>query len=270
MYLGDMAGGLVTMHFSVVAVFPEMISAIARFGVLGRALNENLIQLDTWNPRDYADTKQRNIDDRPYGGTPGMVMMVHPLQGALQSAKARHQGQFKTIYLSPQGRQLTQPHINRFAQLDGLILLAGRYKGVDERLVDMEIDEEWSLGDYVISGGELAALVLIDAVSRQCPNVLGNEDSASLDSFSTGLLDCPHYTRPRDYEGREVPQVLQAGDHEKIRQWQLKQSLGRTLERRPDLLRDRNFTSEERRLLNEYAVEYALMPKIQFLEKDDD
>ena len=257
------------MHISVITIFPEMVQAVYEVGVLGRGVKNQLLQIDTWDPRDYADNKHRQIDDRPFGGTPGMVMMAKPLRRAIQAAKAQHQGHYKAIYLTPQGKQLKQSSINRLAKMDGLILLAGRYKGVDERLLDLEIDEEWSLGDYVISGGELAALVLIDAVARQREGVLGNEDSASLDSFSNGLLDCPHYTRPEVYEDRGIPPTLKQGNHEKIRQWQLKQSLGRTLERRPDLLRDRKFTTEERRLISEYAVEYNLV-STKLLEKEDD
>ena len=246
------------MRIDVVTVFPEMIESFVRHGVLGRAIQRKLLTVSTWNPRDFTEDKHATVDDRPYGGGPGMLMMVKPLRKSLRSAKSQQRGNFRTIYLSPQGRVLDQHSINRLATLDGLVLLSGRYKGVDERLIDLEIDAEWSLGDYVISGGEPAAMVLIDAVARQREGVLGDEDSAKVDSFMTGLLDCPHYTRPVEYEGRTVPDVLLGGNHEAIRRWRLKQSLGRTLCRRRDLLRRRSFSKEERELIVEYARENGL------------
>lgn len=246
------------MRIEVVTVFPEMIESFVRHGVLGRAIERGLLTVATCNPRDFTADNHRTVDDKPYGGGPGMLMMAQPLGEALRAAKVRQRGSFRTIYLSPQGHRLGQARVNRLATLDGLVLLAGRYKGVDERVIECEVDEEWSLGDYVISGGEPAAMVLMDAVARQREGVLGDEDSAKLDSFMTGLLDCPHYTRPAEYEGRPVPGVLIEGNHEAIRRWRLKQSLGRTLQRRPDLLRERAFTKEERELLAEYAKESGL------------
>ena len=246
------------MKIEVITVFPEMIESFTRYGVLGRAIERGLLEVSASSPRDFAGDKHRTVDDKPYGGGPGMLMMAAPLCEALRRAKSRQQGAFRTVYLSPQGRRLDQAGVNRLAALDGLVLLSGRYKGVDERVTELEVDEEWSLGDYVISGGEPAAMVLIDAVARQRERVLGDEDSASLDSFMTGLLDCPHYTRPAEYESKAVPEVLLGGDHEAIRRWRLKQSLGRTLQRRVDLLQGRVFTKEEKQLLSEYASENGL------------
>ena len=246
------------MRVDVVAVFPEMIDSFMQYGVLRRAVENELLTVKTWNARDFTDDKHATVDDKPYGGGPGMLMMAEPLCKALRAAKAQQQGNFRTIYLSPQGRRLDQESVNRLAELDGLVLLSGRYKGIDERVVELEVDEEWSLGDYVISGGEPAAMVLIDAVARQREGVLGDEDSARLDSFMAGLLDCPHYTRPSDYESRGVPEVLLNGHHAMIRRWRLKQSLGRTMQRRVDLLQGRTFTKEEKVLLSEYASENGL------------
>ena len=247
------------MGFDVVTLFPEMIGNYAHYGVLSRALERRLMSLATWNPRDYSDKSQRQVDDRPYGGGAGMVMMAEPLQKAIRAARAQQAPGCRVIYMSPQGETLTQSAINKMATASGLILIAGRYKGIDERVVECEVDEEWSLGDYVISGGELAAMVVIEAVSRHIPGVLGNEDSALEDSFMNGLLDCPHYTRPVEFEHRQVPEVLIGGHHESIRRWRLKQALGRTLRRRPDLLGRRTFSREERELLNDYANEYGLV-----------
>ena len=220
--------------------------------------------------RDFTDDNHRTIDDKPYGGGPGMLMMVKPLCKALRAAKAKQSGNFRTIYLSPQGRRLNQGNVNHLATLDGLVLLSGRYKGVDERVVELEVDEEWSLGDYVISGGEPAAMVLIDAVARQREGVLGDEDSARMDSFMAGLLDCPHYTRPAEHESKAVPEVLLEGNHGAIERWRLKHSLGRTLRRRPDLLRGRTFTTEERTLLTEYAKESGLAFPSRIMDDNDD
>ena len=258
------------MRIDVVTLFPGMIEAFTRYGVLGRAIENRLLTVDTWNVRDFADDDYRTVDDKPYGGGPGMLMMVEPLCRALRAAKARQRGDFRTLYLSPQGRRLSQEGVNRLAALDGLVLLSGRYKGVDERVIEIEIDEEWSLGDYVISGGEPAAMVLIDAVARQREGVLGDEDSAKLDSFMAGLLDCPHYTRPAEYEGRTVPDTLLGGNHDAIRRWRLKHSLGRTLQRRSDLLRGRPFTGEEKTLLAEYAKENGLSFPSKMTDDGDD
>ena len=258
------------MRVDIVTVFPRMIESFVSYGVLGRAIERKLLTVETWNPRDFAEDKRGTVDDKPYGGGSGMLMMVEPLRKSLQAAKSSQRGRFRTIYLSPQGRTLDQHSINRLAALDGLVLLSGRYKGVDERLIDLEIDDEWSLGDYVISGGEPAAMVLIDAVARQREGVLGDEDSAKIDSFMTGLLDCPHYTRPAEYAGRAVPDVLLQGDHEAIRRWRLKHSLGRTLCRRRDLLRRRAFTREERELIVEYARENGLDFRAESIDDGDD
>ncbi len=258
------------MRIDVVTVFPEMIESFVRYGVLGRALEKKLLTVKTWNPRDFTRDNHRTVDDKPYGGGPGMLMMAAPLCKALRAAKERQRGDFRTIYLSPQGRRLDQDGVNRLAAGDGLVLLSGRYKGVDERAVELEVDEEWSLGDYVISGGEPAAMVLIDAIARQREGVLGDEDSARLDSFMTGLLDCPHYTRPAAYEGKAVPEVLLEGNHDVIRRWRLKQSLGRTLQRRVDLLAGRVFTTEEKALLSEYAKENGLDFPSRIVSDSDD
>ncbi len=258
------------MQIDVVTVFPQMIESFMCHGVLGRAIERKLLTVKTWNPRDFAGDKRGTVDDRPYGGGSGMLMMVEPLRKSLQAAKSTQSGRFRTIYLSPQGRTLNQHSINHLATLDGLVLLSGRYKGVDERLIEIEVDAEWSLGDYVISGGEPAAMVLIDAVARQRAGVLGDEDSAKVDSFMTGLLDCPHYTRPAEYAGKAVPEVLLGGDHEAIRRWRLKHSLGRTLSRRRDLLRRRVFTKEERELIGEYAHETGLDFQAGSMDDGDD
>ncbi len=243
------------MRFDIVTLFPEMIQETASWGVTGRALELGLVELETWNPRDYTFDKHRSVDDRPYGGGPGMVMKVQPLSGAIRQARRAAETKPLVVYLSPQGRQLNQDAARRFAALPRLVLVAGRYEGVDERLIETEIDEEWSIGDYVLSGGELAALVLFDAVVRLLPGVLGHEESAAQDSHMVGLLDCPHYTRPEEVAGKKVPDILQSGNHEAIRRWRLKQSLGRTWLRRPDLLASRPLDAEQRKLLEEFRNE---------------
>lgn len=246
------------MRIDVVTLFPEMLRGYARYGVLARAFERRLMSLHTWNPRDYSQDRQQRVDDRPYGGGAGMVMMAEPLQKAIRAARAQQTSSCRVIYMNPQGKPLKQDAINGMAKAEGLILIAGRYKGIDERVVECEVDEQWSLGDYVISGGELAAMVVIEAVSRHIPNVLGNEDSAGEDSFMDGLLDCPHYTRPLEFEKRQVPKVLLSGNHEAIRRWRLKQALGRTMQRRPDLLSRHTLNREERELLNNYVSEHGL------------
>lgn len=243
------------MRIDVITLFPEMIENIARFGVTGRAADDGKLDVRTWNPRDYATDRHRTVDDRPYGGGPGMVMKVAPLSDAVSDARASSGRRFRTIYLSPQGRRFTQAIADELAAEPGLILVAGRYEGVDERFIESEIDEELSIGDYVLSGGELAAMVLIDAVARLLPGVLGDEDSAKEDSFVNGLLDYPHYTRPEEIRSRAVPQVLLDGNHAEIRRWRLKQSLGRTWERRPDLLEAVELTDEQKALLDEFIRE---------------
>jgi len=248
------------MRIDVVSIFPPMFAALADYGVVGRAMKTGRVQLAMWNPRDYATDKHRSVDDRPYGGGPGMVMMAEPLAAALHAARMQHgaqQARPHTIYLSPQGRRLDHAGVLELAARPGLVILAGRYEGVDERLLETEIDAEWSIGDYVLSGGELAAMVLIDAVVRQLPGVLGHEESAAQDSFVAGLLDHPHYTRPEVYAGRAVPEVLLSGDHARIRRWRLKQALGRTWLRRPDLIERLTLNDEQRTLLEEFQRECA-------------
>jgi tRNA (guanine37-N1)-methyltransferase len=239
------------MRFDVVTLFPGLLDIIRGQGVTGRALERGVVQLVPWNPRDYTHDVHRTVDDRPYGGGPGMVMKVEPLRAAILAARAAAP-QSRVAYLSPQGRVLDQAAVWEIAQRPGLILVAGRYEGVDERLLERHVDEEWSLGDYVLSGGELPALVLMDAVIRLLPGVLGHTDSAEQDSYSDGLLDCPHYTRPEESDGLRVPEVLLGGNHEAIRRWRLQQALGRTWLRRPELLQTRQLTEEERRLLEEF------------------
>lgn len=223
------------MRIDVITLFPEFIEGCARLGVVGRARERGLIQVEAWNPRDFATGNYRSADDRPYGGGPGMVMMIDPLRRALESARAAGAGG-KVVYLSPQGTRLDQAKVAELAQRDRMILLSGRYEGVDERFLEHAVDEEVSIGDYVLSGGELAAAIVIDAVGRLQEGVLNDAESAAQDSFSNGLLDCPHYTRPEHHEWGDVPAVLLSGDHAAIRRWRLQQSLGRTWLRRPDLL----------------------------------
>lgn len=245
------------MRIDVITVFPELISVLAGYGVTGRAIATGRVCLTTWNPRDFTSDVHRTVDDRPYGGGPGMVMKVEPLRQAICQARAKAYADgasdVLTVYLSPQGQRLDQASVCRLAARPALILIAGRYEGVDERLIELEVDEEWSIGDYVLSGGELPALVLIDAMVRLQPGVLGDADSAQADSFMQGLLDHPHYTRPASVAGLGVPQVLLMGDHEAIRRWRLKQALGRTLTRRPELLATRGLSLEERELLTATA-----------------
>lgn len=244
------------MWFGVITLFPQMFDAVTQYGVTSRAVKQGLIQVECWNPRDYAHDKHKTVDDRPFGGGPGMLMMVQPLRDAIADAKVAAGEGVHTIYLSPQGRKLDQKGVAELAKRKKLLLVAGRYEGVDERLIESEIDEEWSIGDYVLSGGELPAMTLLDAVSRLVPGVLGHDLSAEQDSFATGLLDCPHYTRPEVLDGKQVPAVLLSGHHENIRRWRLKQSLGRTWLRRPELLNVLALTEEQRRLLAEFQREY--------------
>lgn len=247
------------LQFDVVTLFPSMFDAVTECGVTGRARDRGLYQLVLWNPRDFAANSYRTVDDRPYGGGPGMVMMAEPLEKALGAARQRQKssgvGKPRVVYLSPQGRLLHHRLVKAFAQEQGLVLLAGRYEGVDERVVRRSVDDEISLGDYVLSGGELAAMVVIDCVVRQLPGVLGDAESAIQDSFVNGLLDCPHYTRPEVYEGEAVPPVLLSGNHAEISRWRLKQALGRTWRRRPDLLERRALSVEEQALLEEFKNE---------------
>lgn len=235
-----------------------MFDAITDHGVTGRAIRNGLIEFHSWNPRDFTHDKHRTVDDRPYGGGPGMLMMVQPLRDAIDAAKqkAAEDGiDAKVIYMSPQGRKLDQTGVSELSNNQGIILIAGRYEGIDERIIESLVDEEWSIGDYVLSGGELPAMTLIDAVARFIPGVLGHNQSAEQDSFSDGLLDCPHYTRPEVLDGKAVPKVLLSGNHEHIRRWRLKQSLKRTLNRRPDLLNTLALTDEQASLLEEIQQE---------------
>lgn len=239
------------MRFDVISLFPEMVGQIAQSGVLGRGIKQQLLELHYWNPRDYTSDRHRTVDDRPYGGGPGMLMKVQPLRDAIKDAR-QASPQAKVIYLSPQGRRLDQQAVQQLARQPGLILIAGRYEGIDERIIEAEVDEEYSIGDYVLSGGELAAMVIIDAVARMIPGVLGDAESAQQDSFMEGLLDCPHYTRPEEIDGRRVPAVLLGGNHKDIADWRHKQALGRTYLRRPDLLKKLQLTDEQQRLLDEF------------------
>ncbi|MBT8061373.1 MAG: tRNA (guanosine(37)-N1)-methyltransferase TrmD [Gammaproteobacteria bacterium] len=243
------------MKINVITLFPDALRDMTDVGVTGKAIADGRVTLEMTNPRDFAEDRHRTVDDRPYGGGPGMVMKIEPLRSAIRSVKASATRDVPVSMLSPQGCTLDQAAVSEMAEREELILVCGRYEGVDERLVEMEIDEEWSIGDYVISGGELAAAVLIDAVCRLQPGVLGDEASAEQDSFSNGLLDCPHYTRPEDEDGLTVPVVLLSGDHEAIRRWRRKQSLGRTWQRRPDLLNEQALGEEDRLLLEEFRRE---------------
>lgn len=244
------------MWIGVISLFPEMFLSITGHGVTGRAVKNGLISVDCWNPRDFTYDRHHTVDDRPYGGGPGMLMMVEPLRKAIHAAKAAAGDNAKVIYLSPQGRKLDQQGVCELAANEKLILVCGRYEGVDERVIQTEIDEEWSVGDYVLSGGELPAMVLIDAVSRFVPGVLGHQASAKEDSFADGLLDHPHYTRPEVLDGMCVPPILLSGNHAEIDRWRMKQSLGRTWLRRPELLESLALTDEQRMLLAEFQREY--------------
>ena len=248
---------MTALHVEVVTLFPEMVRAAASAGVTGRALARGLVSLDVRSPRDYATDVHGTVDDRPYGGGPGMVMKIEPLRSAIRAARSASPPGSRTVYLSAQGRRFDQRHAAELAQLEGLILVAGRYEGVDERLIELEIDEELSVGDYVLSGGELPALLVLDAVTRLVPGVLGDAESAQQDSFVSGLLDWPHYTRPEEFEGRLVPPVLMQGNHAAIRRWRLKCALGRTWQRRPDMLERLQLDAEQRGLLDEFIAEHA-------------
>ncbi len=243
------------MHFEVVTLFPEMVATVAEFGVVGRAQRNGLMVLGCENPRDHTSDVHRTVDDRPYGGGPGMVMKYEPLADAIAAARERSPAGSPVVYLSPQGRVFDQAAARRLAGLPGMVLLAGRYEGIDERLIEAQVDEELSLGDFVLSGGEIAAMAVIDAVVRLLPGVLGDDDSAAQDSFMEGFLDCPHYTRPEEIDGRKVPEVLLSGDHAEIARWRLKQALGRTYLRRPDLVDRMNLTDEQQALLDDYLKE---------------
>lgn len=245
------------MQFDVITLFPEMVLQAAGHGVTGKALETNLARVNVWNPRDYVIDKHKTVDDRPYGGGPGMVMKYQPLHDAVTDAKKNHQAgeSNKVIYLSPQGKVITQQVLSEALNLSQIILVAGRYEGIDERFITLDCDEEWSLGDYVISGGELAALIVIDAMLRLIPGVLGDSESALYDSHTDGLLDYPHYTRPETIAATTVPTVLTSGHHTDIDRWRRKQALGRTLQKRPDLLKNKQLNAEQKNLLNEFILE---------------
>jgi tRNA (guanine37-N1)-methyltransferase len=246
----------VIKRIDVVTLFPDELTAMVGLGVTGRAIGDGRVVMQAWNPRDFASDRHRSVDDRPYGGGPGMVMTVEPLRSAIKAAREAAGADARLGMLSPQGRRLDQAAVRELAQRQNLLLLCGRYEGIDERLVQLEVAEEWSLGDYVLSGGELAAAVLIDAVLRLVPGVLGDELSAGQDSFSEGLLDHPHYSRPETIEGLGVPPVLLSGDHRAIERWRLKQALGRTWQRRPDLLDKYPLDDDARALLAEFISEH--------------
>ena len=246
-------------EFDVITLFPEMFNAITQHGVTSKANKNAIFQLHTWNPRDFTKNIHRTVDDSPYGGGPGMVMQAQPLEDAINCAKARQAAislnDIPVVYLSPQGKQLDHHMVMQLKGRAGLILLCGRYEGIDERLITRQVDLEVSIGDYVLSGGELAAMVLIDCIARQLPGTLGDPESANQDSFVSGLLDCPHYTRPEDYQGETVPDVLMSGNHANINKWRLQQALGRTWLRRPDLLALKiafGLSKEEEKLLEEF------------------
>ena len=240
------------MRIDVITLFPEFVEASASVGVVGRAQERGLLSVHSWNPRDFATDNYRTVDERPYGGGPGMVMLIDPVRDALNAARAADGKPVKVIYLSPQGTRLTQEKVREFARSDRLILLCGRYEAVDERLLEQEVDEEISIGDYVLSGGELAAAVVIDAIGRLQDGALNDAQSALQDSFSDGLLDHPHYTRPEQHGLGAVPAVLMSGDHAAIRRWRRKQALGRTWLRRPDLLARMELSREEQNFLLEF------------------
>lgn len=240
------------MRMQIVSLFPEMVSAVAEFGVVGRAAERGLLTLGYSNPREFATDLHRTVDDRPYGGGPGMVMKYEPVAAAIAAAKAALPSGCPVVCLSPQGAAFDQATARRYAELPGLVLLSGRYEGFDERLIENEVDEELSLGDFVLSGGEIAAMAVIDAVTRLLPGVLGDEDSAEQDSFTEGLLDHPQYTRPEEIHGQRVPEVLLSGDHARIARWRYKQALGRSFLRRPDLVRKLELNEEQQRLLTEF------------------
>ncbi len=242
------------MRIDVITLFPELVEQVTGCGVVGRAAEQGLLELHCWNPRDYTRDKHRTVDDRPYGGGPGMLMKVQPLQDAITAVRA-HNSAARLVYLSPQGKPLRQQQLARQVAQGSVIFLCGRYEGIDERLIQREVDEEWSIGDYVISGGELAAMVCIDAMTRLIPGALGHADSAQQDSFSDGLLDCPHYTRPEEYLGGRVPEVLMNGNHREIDAWRQQQALGRTWQRRPDLLEDIELDKGQQALLDNFIAE---------------
>ncbi|MGI9227897.1 MAG: tRNA (guanosine(37)-N1)-methyltransferase TrmD [Gammaproteobacteria bacterium] len=242
------------MHIQIITLFPEMVMNLSKYGVVGRAIENNLVTLKTYNPRDFSTDRHRSVDDRPYGGGPGMVMQYEPLQKAIRSA-IQNSENCNVVCLSAQGKPFQQADVDRLGAYSNLVLVAGRYEGIDERLMESEIDEEISMGDFVVSGGELPAMLMVDALVRHIPGALGHEESALRDSFVDGLLDCPHYTRPESIDGRVVPDILLQGNHQAIERWRKKESLGRTYLRRPDLIAKLNLSDEQKALLEEYLKE---------------
>jgi len=243
------------MRIDVITLFPEMVEQVVNYGVVGRAADQGLLGLACWNPRDYTIDRHRTVDDRPYGGGPGMLMKVQPLEETIQAVRVKNP-QAQLVYLSPQGKPVDQSMLVKQVNTGSVIFLCGRYEGIDERLIQQEVDQEWSIGDYVISGGELAAMVCIDAMTRLIPGALGHEQSAQQDSFSDGLLDYPHYTRPEEYKGMKVPKVLMNGNHRHIEDWRERQSLGRTWQKRPDLLEHKVLDDRQQALLNDFKDEF--------------
>ncbi|HRD68943.1 MAG TPA: tRNA (guanosine(37)-N1)-methyltransferase TrmD [Legionella sp.] len=245
------------LHFGVISLIPEMMQSL-NYGITGRAIEQGLAKIEYWNPRDWASRPYRQVDDKPYGGGPGMVMMYEPLHAALTHARSQMPEHCKTIYLSPQGKVIRQQHLNQVAHdKQPLLFIAGRYEGIDERIISHHVDEEWSLGDFVLSGGEMAAMVFIDAIIRLIPGSLGHLGSAEQDSFMNGLLDCPHYTRPAEINGLAVPPVLLGGNHRDIEQWRRKQSLGKTWLKRPDLLEKMKLSDTDKQLLVAFKCEHG-------------
>lgn len=244
------------MWCGIVSLFPEMFQAITQYGITARCIEKGLLKLEYWNPRAFTSDRYKTVDDRPYGGGPGMLMKVDPLQKAIEAARKSAPTSAKVVYLSPQGQRVDQARLCQFAKEEAFIFLAGRYEGIDERLIEQEVDEEWSLGDFVLSGGELAIMAVIDAMVRWIPGALGHVNSATEDSFVKGLLDCPHYTRPEVINGVSVPEILLTGDHQAIQKWRLKQQLGRTWLRRPDLLKTQVLDDNSLKLLTEFIDEY--------------
>lgn len=244
------------LHLGVISLIPEILDSL-NYGITGRAIEQGLAKIEHWNPRDWSSRPYRQVDDKPYGGGPGMVMMYEPLQAAIAHARSNMPDNCKTIYLSPQGKVIRQSDLNQVAtNRQALLFIAGRYEGIDERVISHHVDEEWSLGDFVLSGGELAAMVFIDAIIRLIPGSLGHLGSAEQDSFMNGLLDCPHYTRPAIINGMEVPPVLTGGNHRDIERWRRKQSLGKTWLKRPDLLEKVQLSETDKQLLDEFKCEY--------------
>ncbi|HVY53687.1 MAG TPA: tRNA (guanosine(37)-N1)-methyltransferase TrmD [Gammaproteobacteria bacterium] len=243
------------MWFGIITLLPEMLQSL-QYGVTGRGIKNGRLMVETWNPRDFTQDKHKTVDDKPYGGGPGMVMMTQPLRDAIKAARNAAPNPPKVVYLSPQGRRFDQQTAESFLKTESMILICGRYEGIDERIIQADIDEEWSIGDYVLSGGELAAMVIVDAVSRLVPGVVKEEDSVTQDSLSSGLLKYPQYTRPEELDDVRVPEILLSGNHKAIEEWRLKQSLGKTWLKRPDLLAKLTLDSKQQKLLQEFMDEH--------------